>query len=104
MKGIVWGLTMERAQNKFWSIVEDYKRIGINPVRVSSGSSSTFATFENGDHWMAVRASENQRGRATNISYIDDEIPQEVINCIIKPCTKAYPFQAINYYWVGRIE
>ena len=104
MRGAVWGSTFEVARQKLQQIVEDYKRIGIRTIRYVNCSSATFAEFENGDIWKALRASDSSRGSKINVSYIDYNISEEVINTIIKPSTIAYPFQAIHYYWTERVE
>ena len=104
MKGAVWGVTMERARLKLWKIVEDYEEMGIKPVKKVNNMVSTWVEFDNGDHWKAIAAYDSARGNSINISYIDYDIPEKVVNCIIKPCTKAYPFQAINYYWAEGAE
>ena len=104
MRGTVWGITRERARLKLWEIVEDYERMGIKPIRKVDSMSSSFVEFDNGDYWVAIKASENQRGRRSNISYIDYAIPEAIINTIIKPATIALPFQAIRYYWAERDE
>ena len=104
MKGAVWGATMERARLKLWKIVEDYEKIGIKPIKRVNSISSAWVEFDNGDYWKAIGAHDSARGNSINISYIDHAISEDVVNCIIKPCTKAYPFQAINYYWTEGIE
>jgi hypothetical protein len=104
MRGTVWGVTRERARLKLWEIVEDYERMGIKPIRKVDSMSSSFVEFDNGDYWVAIKASENQRGRRSNISYIDYAIPEDIINTIIKPATTALPFQAIRYYWAEGID
>lgn len=104
MKGAVWGATMKRARLKLWKIVEDYEKIGIKPIRKVNSITSAWVEFDNGDYWVAVNANDSSRGKSINISYIDYDISEEVVNRIIKPCTKAYPFQAVNYYWTEGIE
>ena len=89
---------------KLWKIVEDYEKIGIKPIKKVNSSSSAWVEFDNGDYWKAIGAHDSARGNSINISYIDHAISEDVVNCIIKPCTKAYPFQAINYYWTEGIE
>ena len=60
--------------------------------------------------WRVVRASDSGRGYAANVSYIDYRISQEIINTIIKPATKSWPYQAFRFYfphsydWTGEDE
>ena len=54
--------------------------------------------FPNGDYWIAVKATEYSRGRACNIAYIDCEIDKDIVNCVIKPTIKSFPYQAYHYY------
>jgi hypothetical protein len=55
-------------------------------------------TYDNGDYWKMVKATESARGNKCNISYIDNEIPFDIIHDIVKPCTKAGPYQAFKYF------
>ena len=54
--------------------------------------------FKNQDVWSIIPARTNAKGNACNISYIDRNIPQELVRTIIKPATKAIPFQGYLYY------
>ena len=101
MRGIVYGSTFEKAKTQLEKIIEDYQKIGIEingryGFRVAHNSIQV--DFINGDQWTAVRASENSRGRACNIAYIDHDIDPDIINCVIKPTIKSYPYQAHRYY------
>ena len=101
MKGIVYGKTFEKAKIQLQEIIEDYKKIGIEPETPYNnrlGLNNFSVEFPNGDYWIAVRASENSRGRACNIAYIDRDIEQELIECVIKPTIKSYPYQAHRFY------
>ena len=101
MKGIVYGQTFEKAKTQLEKIIEDYKRIGIE-INERHGLRATRysmdVSFTNGDQWIAVRASENSRGRACNIAYIDHDIDPDIISCVIIPTIKSYPYQAHSYY------
>ena len=101
MRGIVYGSTFEKAKTQLEKIIEDYQKIGIEingrrGFRVAHNSMDV--VFINGDQWTAVRASENSRGRACNIAYIDRDIDIEIVECIIKPTIKSFPYQAHRYY------
>ena len=54
--------------------------------------------MSNGDYWKAVKASDSARGYRCNISYIDVNIPHQVINTIIIPKTIAYPYRGYIYF------
>ena len=99
MKGAIWGYDYETAEAKLLEIEQNYIRMNIKPQkRVISRSSGSWILFENGDKWKIVRASDSARGHSLNVSYIDTRIPHEFIECVIKPCTKSLPYQAIHYF------
>lgn len=100
MKGIVWGLTQDAAWSKLQEIEENYKRYHTaKAVRRIKSFSYYEIQFDNGDVWQATRAGDFARGRKCNISYIDARIGKEIVDCIIKPCTIAGPYHAINYFY-----
>ena len=100
MRGIVWSFHTDDAIDQLLQIENDYKRLGIEPVnRVVGPNHNSYITFANGDMWRVVRASDSGRGYAANIAYIDIRISQEVINEIIKPATKSWPYQAFKFYY-----
>lgn len=45
-----------------------------------------------------MTATDSRRGEACNISYIDIEIDDAIINTIIRPATKRAPYTAIHYF------
>lgn len=99
MRGIVWAYLTDDANEKLLEIEEQYARMDIKPVRrVMSRANGSWMQFDNGDVWKVVRASDSRRGNSVNVSYIDRRISQEVINTIIKPATKAMPYQAFRFY------
>ena len=99
MRGIVWAYITEDANQKLLEIEEDYNRLGIpTHKKVISQSIGSYIIFENNDMWRVVRASDSGRGYAANVSYIDRRISQEIINTIIKPATKSWPYQAFHFY------
>lgn len=98
MRGIVWGLTSKDAIIKLKAIEEDYRPY-TDVVTCRKTKNTYEIIFENGDHWIACNATEAQRGRKCNVSYIDARIDQEIINRIITPCTIAYPFHAFSYFY-----
>ena len=98
MKATIYGSTYERAFDKFEEIIEDYKSMRINPIRIVRSKSHAWVEFENGDCWRAARVSENCRGNRNNIAYVDHLISQEAVDTIIKPQLTLRPFTAIHYY------
>ena len=99
MKGIIWAYESDGANEKLLEIEEQYARMDIKTIRrVISKSAGSWILFDNDDIWRVVRASDSGRAHCTNVSYIDRRISQEVINTIIKPATKAMPYQAFHFY------
>lgn len=99
MRGIIWAYESDGAIEKLLEIEEQYARMNIKPIkRVINKSTGSWILFNNDDIWRVVRASDNGRGHSTNVSYIDRRISQEVINTIIKPATKAMPYQSFHFY------
>lgn len=99
MKGIIWAYESDGANEKLLEIEEQYARMDIKPIRrVINKSAGSWILFDNEDMWRVVRASDSGRAHCTNVSYIDRRISQEVINTIIKPATKAMPYQAFRFY------
>lgn len=99
MRGIIWAYESDGANEKLLEIEEQYARMDIKPIRrVISKSAGSWILFDNDDIWRVVYASDSGRGHSANVSYIDRRISQEVINTIIKPATKAMPYQAFRFY------
>ena len=100
MRGIVWGLTIADAIKKMEQIEEDYERYQTANVVTRRKSNHTCElVYDNGDHWRACGAKESARGCKCNISYVDIRIDPEIVDCIIKPCTVAGPYQAFYYFY-----
>ena len=99
MRGIIWAYESDGANEKLLEIENQYARMGVKPIqRVINRAVGSWISFDNGDVWRVVRASDSGRGHSANISYIDRRISQEIINTIIKPATKAMPYQAFRFY------
>ena len=102
MKGIIWYTNNEVGLQKLENIKNNYQKKGINFIQYTSQkrgiNKDECIIFENGDQWRTCWASDSMRGAACNISLIESEIPKEIVDTIIKPCTKALPYQAYNYY------
>ena len=104
MRGTVWGSTFQIASNKLDEIIKNYIQYHIPVRRIVKSKNNRWAEFENGDVWRACSAHESMRGIRSNISYIDYMISPIIIDSVIKPCTTAFPFQAVHYYWPGEDE
>lgn len=99
MKGIVWGNCWISAVNQLNKIAAKYEQLHINPVQMIKTKTEYTITYENGDNWRALRGNTNSRGYKCNISYIDHEITDEVVDTIIKPCTICFPYHGFEYYY-----
>jgi hypothetical protein len=98
MIGIVWGANEQNAKEQLNKIIEGYAYVKIPPESIQENYVSKSVVFTNGDIWRAIVARENARGYRANISYIDRQISQYLVDIIIKPITICPPFQAIHYY------
>lgn len=98
MKGIVWGRTYEVGCHKLDEVINNYKRYGFKVVNQIKNQSNYRVIFDNGDQWRVARASDNSRGCRANLSYVDVQIEEEIIDTIILPCTTAGPWNAVKYY------
>lgn len=99
MRGIIYCNTLETGLAEFKKIIEDYANIGITCDKPIANANQARVTFDNGDNWIVVRATEGSaRGHACNIAYIDRMIPDDFVETIIMPTIKAFPYQAYRYY------
>ena len=48
-----------------------------------------------------IASSNTMRGRRCNIAYIDYDIPDKIIEEVIKPIITLPPYQGINYFYAG---
>ena len=99
MKGIVWGNRWISAVNKLDQIALKYEYLHIHPVQIVKTKTEYTITYENGDNWRAIRGNTNSRGYKCNISYIDCEIADDIVNTVIKPCTTCFPYHGFEYYY-----
>lgn len=99
MRGIIWAYNLEYAKFKLEEIEQNYIKLGINPIERKKSPHSPYVVFANGDTWRVVSAHEGARGYRANISYVDARINPEIINTIIRPCTIALPYYAIQFYY-----
>lgn len=98
MKGIIWYYSKkEKGIKQLEKIARKYRLLGIDvDTRVTSQNVSIYC--ENGDIWRIVPCRESQRAQACNIGYIEYGTPKDVIEQLIMPCIKSYPYTAYNYY------
>lgn len=99
MKGIVWGNRWISAINKLDQIALKYEYLHISPIQIIKTKNEYTITYENGDNWRAIRGNTNSRGYKCNISYIDCEIADDIVDTIIKPCTTDFPYHGFEYYY-----
>lgn len=98
MKAIVWyDKYLETAKEFIKMQVERYRLFGIEGQVVDSKNFLRFYA-DNGDFWQTAPSYESSRGMKCNISYVEKDISEDFINRVIKPCTTAYPYNAITYY------
>ena len=50
-------------------LMDDYERIRIKPIRITSHRNEFLVEFENGDFWRACAARESARGLKTNMLF-----------------------------------
>lgn len=99
MKGIVWGNRWISAVNKLDQIALKYEYLHISPIQIIKTKNEYIITYENGNNWRAIRGNTNSRGYKCNISYIDREIADDIVDTIIKPCTTDFPYHGFEYYY-----
>ena len=103
MKGIIWYINNEIGRQELDDIIKQYKKKGINFIQyktlpTTANRKDEHVIFENGDEWRTCYANDTSRGGCCNISLIESNIPQSTIDTIIRPCTKALPYRAFNFY------
>ena len=99
MKGIVWGKTLDRANEKLAEIVEKYLKMRYKIIEQRNTNHHTSILFDNGDYWQAIQAVDNSRGQRCNVSYIDHRLEKYIdIISIIEHCTTAMPYNGIIYF------
>ena len=97
MKGIVWYKDYSKGLQQFLRIKRNYDFLGGIEKDVETKLSHYFIA-NNGDVWHLVKANEYSRGRRANISYVDENIEDVIIENIIDACTTALPYRGFNYY------
>lgn len=98
MKGIIYCNKIEAGLEQFKKIIEDYNAIGIKCEKPRISTNQAFVDFDNGDRWTVVKATDGARGYACNVAYIDRMINDDLVEKVIMPTIKAFPYQAYRYY------
>ena len=98
MKGIIWYKEKQKGLERLDRLIEDYAKINIGTLIIRDSQLDTYVRFLNDDVWLLVPATDRSRGRACNVSLIDSRIDQRIIDTIIMPTIKAYPYRAYNFY------
>ena len=81
MRGIVWGCNMNIAIEQLNKIAGKYEMCNYaKAIRKYYTKHRSWITFDNGDIWCAVSASERCRGLRGNIAYIDRNISEDIVN------------------------
>ena len=96
MRAIIYCQEINTGMNKLNDIIKNYERINIETTNIKRITKTS--VFKNGDEWTVTIANDGSRGRACNIAYIDRNIDEEIVQTIIMPTIKAYPYQAYQYY------
>lgn len=98
MKAIVWYKDdVELAKEYIKIQIEKYKTSKIEGRVVESDHFLRFYA-DNGDYWETRPALESSKGVKCNISYIEEGIPIEFMDSVIRHCTTAPPFNAMTCY------
>lgn len=99
MRGIIFGLTHERAYRRMDKLIQDYKDYWhIEPEKVSRTSNEYSVVFVNGDYWQACKLHDGCRGKRANVVYIDNEIDTDLEFNVAHHCATALPYSAIQYF------
>lgn len=99
VRGVIWAYDRESGNEQLLEIKRKYQLLDIQPIQERiSKSNNSFIAFDNGDTWRSVYAAESACGQRANISYIDRRVPEDIVNCVIKPCTLDIPYSAYRYY------
>lgn len=99
MKGIVWGLTFERANKKLLDIKAKYEFMHI-PIEIErQGNHIHSIVYTNGDTWKAVSVKDSARGNRANVAYIERGIAKDPkLLAIAQRCLIEFPWSAYRYY------
>lgn len=101
MRGLVFGITYDRALAQLKVIQEGYEKIRVK-TNIFVGETTATLTCSNGDRWQTVYVPNGRElyccGSRANIAYIDKLIPKSVIEYNIKCVLNLPPYTGIQYY------
>lgn len=98
MRGLIFGATKRRAEQRMEKLIRDYKDFWkIKPEKIRKNSNEYSVVFENGDYWQACVMHDGCRGRRANVVLIDEKIKCEY-DAIAHHCATAQPYSAIRYF------
>lgn len=93
MIGTIWYDDFTKAILKLEDIRKEYRELYISVIKEEiSNSANMTILFENGDKWYLKRAYDLHCGNRTNVSYIDSNIPSDIVGNIIRPCAFSSPY------------
>lgn len=98
MTGIIWCIHHKSGINRLNKLIEDYNRLNILVERINLSKNNAYAHFSNGDIWKVIKINQAGRGQMCNISLVDNDINEKMLDYIIFPATKGLPYQAIGFY------
>lgn len=98
MKGIVFGSTFERADQKLLDIRANYAMCHIPIVKEIKRKNLHQITYENGDYWTARAATDSARGYRAHVVYIDRAIEDPDMIHMAFHCNTAMPWNAYHYF------
>lgn len=104
MKGIIWYYkNTKQAKELLKDMIKNYEQMGIklgsSHFACRESKHEMHVELDNGDIWKVLPVTEQRRGEKCNISYISRTIPKKIVRVLIMPCTMAYPYQGISYWY-----
>lgn len=98
MKGIVFGLTYERAESEFQLVRRNYALQKIPIVKEIKQKHLHQIYYDNGDQWTCRAITDSCRGHRAHVVYIDRAIEDYDMLGIIHNCNTALPWSAYRYF------
>ena len=97
MRGLIFGATKIRAEQRMETLIQNYKNYwNIEPEKIRKSLNEYSVVFTNGDYWQACVMHEGCRGRKANVILIDKEIDNIYI---AEACLINKPYGSISYYY-----
>lgn len=98
MKGLIFGATKIRAEQRMEKLIQDYKNYwNIEPEKIRKSSNEYSVIFTNGDYWQAAVLSDCSRGRRANVILVDKNVSIQDI-MIAEHCLVNKPYGSLSYY------